>query len=274
MSNQGTCLEVDSSTDRVPTAVRSVKRWWLAIRWLLVTSVRYFWLRERIAKHMGRQWLRDELPMIAPNQLLQTSGRVLVTALRPRIHQAATRRSERMQRILNQLQSLNRSAYPITTAPGQKVFIAALARCMSAICEQPVRHNSLAAMLGPPSSNPTGIAMFLVNWLEERMAGGRRMWTTPLPSCSTHISNADARATATNSQESRVPVKVHFQLDQASIYNGPAVSQTRAQSIAEQEQLALDIADQELLCVLAEQELQMLAIPMAVLEALRRRKPK
>jgi len=221
--------------------------------------IRYYWLRSRIAQHKGRDWVDAKLPKVSPRQMLASSGRVFATAWQPSLHQQAALRSRRLHQILSQLRQLNRRPYSISTLAGERVYAAALAKCLSAICQRSVNPEAALAMIGSQRAAATGISHYLVAWLERRMVDEPRGWTTPLPTRTLQMQANAVDSLPTSGNEAKPTLEVDRETE--------AVRQARQQWIAQQEEYAQALADQELNSVMMEQHLQFLAIPTAILSA-------
>jgi hypothetical protein len=178
--------------------------------------------------------------------------------------------------ILTQLNSIRSVNYAITTSAGRRVYLAALTRCLSAICQRPVNRTSVSAIIGRQPLNPTSIVQYLIAWLEEhqrqQLHGHRHLWANPLPSPVSFSSLVAEPSPTKLNQASAIPLKIDQEL--SITHQRPKLTietsklaAVRKQLLAEQELQALHAADQELLSVMAEYELQVMAIPTAVLAA-------
>lgn len=241
--------------------VQRILRCYRAVFWSIRFLARYCYVRRQVAAHMGKKWVQQQLPTAGPRHILNSSVQTFRTAWNPPIQRNATRRTKRIQQILLRLDALNRPTYLITTKVGQRVYFAALLRCINAICQQRISAEALQAIHGPLSSSvPTSIAAYLRQWLSGCLARQPQMWSDPIPVSKLH----------TSSPSSGNANGAHPDL----VARTPSENQIRHEHTVALDSAASTVADQELHSLMVEHELKFLALPTAILEACRRSKVK
>ncbi|MCA9193768.1 MAG: hypothetical protein KDB03_18475 [Planctomycetales bacterium] len=219
-------------------------------------------VRRQIALHMGTQWVREQMPLPASQEMVKATMGVLRTAWQPSIQRQAAQRSQRLRKILTRLELLNRPAYSLTTPASQRVYYAALLKCVNAICDTPISQDALRLIRGPLADSPTGLGHYLARWLREKFASLPEVWVDTLP---TGNQTASARGAVPLS-----PVQQSLVLNRSDAKRSN-IARARKQHRQSIQANAAIVADQELTCIMAEREFQMLALPSAVLDACRRR---
>jgi hypothetical protein len=264
MSERPSSPWIDNLEFTLRLLLRRISRCKRALLWLSRVLMRQILVRRRIAAYKGREWVQQNLPTPSYSEIFEATTRVLQTAWLPAFQQEAIQRSTRLRRILVQLQSLKRPTYRLTTVTSQRVYEAALMRCVNAICERPLAPEAMHAIIGPLGSSPTGLAHFLVTWLSRRFANEPETWGDNMPTSLTDNFEQSVSSLESTLQPAMTCVPVA---------NSRVIRREIQEDRRQLEATASLMADQALACVVAEQELRWLAMPSAVLEACHRPSP-
>ncbi len=219
------------------------KRLWIAICWTIHVQVKAVVIRRRLAAKVAADGSPSAMVPIEHGKLLRSSLQSLTKAVRPAYQSEVNARFRRQRHILSRLRALENADYAVSTAAGRRVFCAALARCVSSICDQSVTAAQLQSI--PCELSLTTV---LIRWLE-RSEFARS--TQALFPTAVSISSAARRDEAVTHHV--VATDPNHDLKQEN--------RMKRQMAFEQ------IAEQELCDYLAEQEFKLLALPSAILHA-------
>jgi len=215
----------------------SVRRLALAVSWIGKLHFRYFHVRHQLQSKLGRKWLDQNLPSASNKKLLNAYKEVLSIAIQPSHRVEVAKRALRLRQILAALRSIPSYDCSIDTAAGRRVLEAALARCLSAICRQEVSPTMFESV-----TLQAGLVRSLVQWLERTGLQQREL-------CNSLPANFGWQSVVDSHAESRT---TKSQLSQQKL---------------EQLEGSFHIAEQELRFVIAEQNMQFLAMPTALCDA-------
>lgn len=116
--------------------------------------------RERLIRKFGGEWVGSRLPDLTHVRLAESSWRLVRSASDPEIDREHRRRTARWKACLRKLRELDSVAYELTEPASQRVYHAALRRCLSELAGEPI---SVPAWCGPFRG---GLALAICRWLE------------------------------------------------------------------------------------------------------------
>jgi hypothetical protein len=163
--------------------------------------------------------------------------------------ESAQRRIQRWQDILQQLEINPWPQYQLNTAAGRKVYLAALQRCLQRICAPPMAATTVLSLQVTGPSVTTGLMAYLAQWLRERLALHPQLWHNRV----THL--------APTAPDDTFPLLTH------SISKNPEVQQVRREYWEQHAAIRARLSEQEMRSRMIDQELRLLAVPMAILAA-------
>lgn len=116
--------------------------------------------RRRLTRKFGGEWVRTRLPDLTHARLTDSAWGLLRLAADPNIDREHRRRTARWKACLRKLRDLQPVAYALTDPASQRVYHAALRRCLSGLAGEPVYVPDWA---GP---NRGSLTLAILRWLE------------------------------------------------------------------------------------------------------------
>jgi hypothetical protein len=230
-----------------------------ALLWSVNLIVSYFTLRRQLANIQGWNWVKTQMPKVSAAILVKTTIFTLKTAWGPPIEREAIKRTNRIRLIVMQLESLKITTYPISNRPSQRVYFAAVCRCIEAICKGPISRETLAGLHMVTAAESKGIVDFLLCWLHQKLSNQPHLWSE------LNINNSSMFSSLS-------PLGPTSDLGRFAVASS-RVRQARREYLHAQVELVSWVSSRQLANSMIESELKILALPTAILEACRRRAP-
>jgi hypothetical protein len=116
--------------------------------------------RLRLTRTLGAEWVESRLPGLRHGRLAGSAWGLFSIAADPQIDRAHRLRTARWQDCLRKLRARQTVAYALTEPASQRVYRAALGRCLSELAGEPM---TVPEWVG---SNQSGLAAAILRWLE------------------------------------------------------------------------------------------------------------
>lgn len=234
-----------------------LRRCWSALLWSGKLVACHYSVRRKLATIQGWSWVQSQMPQVSFDSLVNTAISTLKIAWKPPFERAAIERTNRIRIVVAQLESLERRIYPISNRSSERVYFAALSRCIEAICKTPVSRESLSSLHVSTLMESTGIADYLLRWIGQKLANQPKLWSEPNLQGSSLFNSASPFNPATD-------------LERAAIESS-RVRQARRDYLHAQVAMVSWVSERQLAHTMIENELKILALPTAILEACRKR---
>jgi len=135
-------------------------RQWVAARYVIRLHRELQAVRQRLMRKFGKEWVRTRLPGLTHVGLADSAWGLVRLAADPKIDREHRRRTARWKACVRKLRSLRPAAYALTEPASQRVYHAALRRCLSDLAGEPV---SVPDWVGPIRG---GLTLAILRWLE------------------------------------------------------------------------------------------------------------